>query len=68
MNSVFRDLPNLAERIQNVFGSDFEWVKCSEMARRYAEILNDYPFVKVYNPVITKSGTYKNPGYSHGSQ
>jgi hypothetical protein len=27
----------LAERIQKVFGSDFEWVPCSEMARRYAE-------------------------------
>ncbi|MGD0754339.1 MAG: hypothetical protein ABR927_04680 [Bacteroidales bacterium] len=27
----------LAERIQKVFGSTFEWVKCSEMARRYAE-------------------------------
>jgi hypothetical protein len=27
----------LAERIQKVFGTGFEWVKCSEMARRYAE-------------------------------
>lgn len=27
----------LAERIQKVFGSDLEWVTCSEMARRYAE-------------------------------
>jgi hypothetical protein len=27
----------LAERIQKVFGSSFEWVTCSEMARRYAE-------------------------------
>jgi hypothetical protein len=27
----------LAERIQKVFGSDFEWIKCSEMAKRYAE-------------------------------
>jgi hypothetical protein len=27
----------LAERIQKVFGSSFEWVKCSEMARRFAE-------------------------------
>lgn len=27
----------LAERIQKVFGSTFEWVTCSEMARRYAE-------------------------------
>jgi hypothetical protein len=26
----------LAERIQKVFGSGFEWVTCSEMARRYA--------------------------------
>jgi hypothetical protein len=30
-------LATLAERIQKVFGSSFEWVKCSEMARRYAE-------------------------------
>ncbi len=29
----------LAERIQKVFGSGFEWVTCSEMARRYAESL-----------------------------
>ena len=28
-------LTALAERIQKVFGSTFEWVKCSEMARRY---------------------------------
>ena len=28
----------LVERIQKVFGSDFEWIKCSEMAKRYAEI------------------------------
>lgn len=27
----------LAERIQKVFGSSFEWVKCSELARRYVE-------------------------------
>jgi hypothetical protein len=27
----------LADRIQKVFGSGFEWVKCSEMAQRYAE-------------------------------
>lgn len=27
----------LAERIQKVFGSGFEWVTCSELARRYAE-------------------------------
>ena len=27
----------LAERIKTVFGSTFEWVPCSEMARRYAE-------------------------------
>jgi len=27
----------LAERIQRIFGSDFEWVTCSEMARRYVE-------------------------------
>jgi hypothetical protein len=27
----------LAERIQKVFKSDFEWIKCSEMAKRYAE-------------------------------
>jgi hypothetical protein len=26
----------LAERIQKVFGSNLEWVTCSEMARRYA--------------------------------
>jgi hypothetical protein len=26
----------LAERIQKVFGTSFEWVTCSEMARRYA--------------------------------
>jgi hypothetical protein len=32
-------LNTLAERIQKVFGSSFEWVKCSEMARRYAESL-----------------------------
>jgi len=30
-------LTALAERIQKVFGSTFEWVKCSEMARRYVE-------------------------------
>jgi hypothetical protein len=30
-------LATLAERIQKVFGSSFEWVKCSEMARRYVE-------------------------------
>jgi hypothetical protein len=29
-------LSKLATRIQKVFGSDLEWVKCSEMARRYA--------------------------------
>lgn len=29
----------LAERIQKVFGSDFEWVTCSEMAGRYVETL-----------------------------
>ena len=27
----------LAERIQKVFGTSFEWVTCSEMAKRYAE-------------------------------
>ena len=27
----------LAERIQRIFGSDFEWVTCSEMARRFIE-------------------------------
>jgi hypothetical protein len=27
----------LADRIQKVFGSGFEWVKCSELARRYVE-------------------------------
>ena len=27
----------LAERIKKVYGSTFEWVKCSEMARRYVE-------------------------------
>lgn len=27
----------LADRIKKVFGSTFEWVPCSEMARRYAE-------------------------------
>jgi len=27
----------LAQRIQKVFGSNLEWVTCSEMARRYAE-------------------------------
>jgi hypothetical protein len=32
-------LTTLAERIQKVFGSDIEWVKCSEMARRYVESL-----------------------------
>jgi hypothetical protein len=26
----------LAERIQKVFGTSFEWVTCSEMAKRYA--------------------------------
>jgi len=31
------ELTVLAERIQKVFGSSFEWVKCSEMARRYVE-------------------------------
>jgi hypothetical protein len=30
-------LTTLVERIQKVFGSNFEWVKCSEMARRYVE-------------------------------
>jgi hypothetical protein len=30
-------LTSLAERLQKVFGSSFEWVKCSEMARQYAE-------------------------------
>ena len=30
-------LTSLAERIQKVFGTSFEWVTCSEMARRYAE-------------------------------
>ncbi len=30
-------LTALAERIQKVYGSGFEWVKCSEIARRYAE-------------------------------
>jgi hypothetical protein len=30
-------LTTLAERIQKVFGSEFEWVPCSEMARRYTE-------------------------------
>jgi len=30
-------LTALAERIQKVFGTSFEWVTCSEMARRYAE-------------------------------
>jgi hypothetical protein len=30
-------LTALAERVQKVFGSSFEWVTCSEMARRYAE-------------------------------
>jgi hypothetical protein len=30
-------LVTLAERIQKVFGSSFEWVKCSELARRYVE-------------------------------
>jgi hypothetical protein len=30
-------LNTLAERIQRVFGSSFEWVKCSEMAQRYVE-------------------------------
>ena len=29
----------LAERIQKVFGTSFEWVTCFEMARRYAESL-----------------------------
>jgi hypothetical protein len=29
-------LTTLAERIKKVFGSDLEWVKCSELARRYA--------------------------------
>ena len=28
-------LAALAERIQNIFGSTFEWVTCSEMARRF---------------------------------
>jgi hypothetical protein len=27
----------LADRIQKVFGTGFEWVTCSEMARRYVE-------------------------------
>ena len=30
-------LTTLAERIKKAFGSDFEWVKCSEMARRYVD-------------------------------
>jgi hypothetical protein len=30
-------LSTLAARIQKVFGNSFEWVPCSEMARRYAE-------------------------------
>jgi hypothetical protein len=30
-------LTALAERIQKVFGSGFEWVKCSEIARQYVE-------------------------------
>jgi hypothetical protein len=30
-------LTSLADRIQKVFGSGFEWVKCSEIARRYVE-------------------------------
>jgi hypothetical protein len=30
-------LTALAERIQKVYGSSFEWVKCSEIARRFAE-------------------------------
>jgi hypothetical protein len=30
-------LAKLAERINKTFGSDFEWVTCSEMARRYIE-------------------------------
>ncbi len=30
-------LATLAERIQKVFGSSFEWVKCSELANRYVE-------------------------------
>ena len=30
-------LAALAERIQKVFGSEFEWVKCSEIAKRYVE-------------------------------
>jgi hypothetical protein len=34
-----KGLAALAERIQKVFGSDFEWVKCSEMAERYVETL-----------------------------
>lgn len=29
---------SLAERIQKVFGSSLEWVTCSELARRYAEL------------------------------
>jgi hypothetical protein len=28
-------LASLAERIQNVFGNTFEWITCSELARRY---------------------------------
>jgi hypothetical protein len=30
-------LVTLAERIKKVFGSSFEWVKCSELARRWVE-------------------------------
>jgi hypothetical protein len=30
-------LKTLAERIEKVFGSTFEWVTCSELAKRYAE-------------------------------
>lgn len=33
-------LITLAERIQKEFGSSFEWVPCSEMARRYVESIN----------------------------
>jgi hypothetical protein len=33
-------LTTLAGRIQKVFGSDIEWVKCSEMAGRYVKSLS----------------------------
>jgi hypothetical protein len=36
-------LGTLMERIQKVFGSNLEWVTCSELARRFAAAVQKKP-------------------------